>query len=214
MAATVIHRRKIESTSPVRRYVMGAVFLIIAAISYLIFFRSVAADQLTTFVMTPGGITRGVVGDWVMNSRGALLVVSLVTAFAGAYQLARGFGRFTNGMLGVVMGFFVFGFLVWAASGKSLNLGGMLGNALQLSVPIVLGAFSGVICERAGVVNIAIEGMMLMAAMVGAFTGSVTQSAWLGLLGAVLASMLLAAVHAVLSIKYKINQIISSFYEW
>lgn len=209
MTATVIHRKKLEVSSPVRRYVMGAVFLLIAAISFFVFHQGVKADQLTTFVMTPGGITQGTLPNWIMNSRGALLIVSLVTAFAGAFQLARGFGRFTNGMLGVVMGFFVFGFLVWAASGKSLNLGGMLGNAIQLSVPIVLGAFSGVLCERAGVVNIAIEGMMLMGAMVGAFVGSVTQSAWLGLLAAMASALLLALVHAVLSIKYKINQIIS-----
>jgi ABC-type uncharacterized transport system permease subunit len=50
---------------------------------------------------------------------------------------------------------------------------------------------------------------MLMAAMVGALVGSLTQSAWLGLLGAIAAAVFLALVHAILSIKYKINQIIS-----
>jgi simple sugar transport system permease protein len=59
------------------------------------------------------------------------------------------------------------------------------------------------------VVNIAIEGMMLMSAMVGALMGSLTHSAWLGLFFGVLSAVLLAALHAVLSIKYKIDQIIS-----
>jgi simple sugar transport system permease protein len=59
------------------------------------------------------------------------------------------------------------------------------------------------------VVNIAIEGMMLGGAMVGTIVGSLTHSLWLGLLGSVLTGMLLAWVHAVLSIKYKINQIVS-----
>ena len=86
----------------------------------------------------------------------------------------------------------------------------MLSASVLLAVPIILGAFSGVLCERAGVVNIAIEGMMLMAAMVGALVGSVTQNhcgsvCWRPLLS----SMLLALIHAVLSINYKINQIIS-----
>ncbi len=206
---TVIHRRKIEMTSPVRRYVMGGIFLLVAALTFFIFHQGLPAENLTTFVMTPGGVTRGLLPDWVMHSRSTLLVVSLLAAFIGAYQLVRGFGRITNAMLGIVMGFFVFGFLVWAASGKSLNLGGMLGNALQLSVPIVLGGFSGLLCERAGVVNIAIEGMMLLGAMVGAIFGSLSQSPWVGLLAAMIAGVLIALVHAVLSIKYKINQVVS-----
>jgi ABC-type uncharacterized transport system permease subunit len=85
----------------------------------------------------------------------------------------------------------------------------MLSSAVLLSVPITLGAFSGILCERSGVVNIAIEGMMLMGSMVGALIGSITNSAWLGLLGAIVSAVLLALLHAVLSIKYKINQIIS-----
>ena len=85
----------------------------------------------------------------------------------------------------------------------------MLSSSVLLAVPITLGAFSGILCERAGVVNIAIEGMMLMSAMFGALMGSITHSIWLGLLFGILSSMLLATLHAVLSIKYKIDQIIS-----
>jgi simple sugar transport system permease protein len=123
--------------------------------------------------------------------------------------LWRGFQRYTNLALGVVVAFLVFGFLVWAAASTSLNLTGMLGSAVMLAVPITLGAFSGILSERAGVVNIAIEGMMLMAAMVGGLVGSVTDSLVVGLLAAIAASMLMALVHAWLSITYRINQIIS-----
>jgi simple sugar transport system permease protein len=59
------------------------------------------------------------------------------------------------------------------------------------------------------VVNIAIEGMMLMGAMVGALVGSVTDSLWIGLLAAVASGAVLGLVHAVFSIKYKTDQIIS-----
>ncbi len=111
--------------------------------------------------------------------------------------------------MGVVFLFFIFSFLTWQAAGKSLNLAGMLSSSVQLAVPITMGAFSGILCERAGVINIAIEGMMLMSAMVGALAGSLTHNAWLGLLFGVLSAVLLAALHAVLSIKYRINQIIS-----
>ena len=49
-----------------------------------------------------------------------------------------------------------------ASGGKQLNLAGMLSSAVLLAVPITLGAFSGILAERSGIVNIAIEGMMLM----------------------------------------------------
>ena len=86
-------------------------------------------------------------------------------------------------MVGLSALLLIFSFLTWQACGKSLNLAGMLSSAVLLSVPITLGAFSGVLCERAGVVNIAIEGMMLMGSMVGALIGSITRNPWLGLLG-------------------------------
>jgi simple sugar transport system permease protein len=67
---------------------------------------------------------------------------------------------------------------------------------------------SGVLCERAGVVNIAIEGMMLMSAMVGTLVGSLT-NLWVGLLCAVLAGGLMGLLHAWLSVTYKTDQIVS-----
>jgi general nucleoside transport system permease protein len=66
-----------------------------------------------------------------------------------------------------------------------------------------------VLCERAGVVNIAIEGMMLAGALVAAIVGSVAGNLWVGVLGAVLAGAFLGLIHAILSIKYVVNQIVS-----
>ena len=68
---------------------------------------------------------------------------------------------------------------------------------------------AGILCERAGVVNIAIEGMMLMGAFTAAFIGSVTQNMWVGMAAGVAAGLILGVVHAVLSITYKSNQIVS-----
>jgi len=102
----------------------------------------------------------------------------------------------------------VFAFLSWAASGGTLNLAGMLRIMVVRSVPLTLGALSGILCERAGVFNIAIEGMMLAAAMIGTIVGSIS-NLWIGLLGAILAGGLLGLVHAILSIKYRTDQIIS-----
>ena len=112
-------------------------------------------------------------------------------------------------MVGICALCLIFGFLVWQAAGKQLNLAGMLSSAVLLAVPITLGAFSGILAERSGIVNIAIEGMMLMASMAAAIVGSVTKSPWIGLLGGILSAILLALLLGVLSIKYKINQVIS-----
>ncbi len=207
--ANAVLTRKLEGISPTRQRWMGVVEIGLAVLMLIFFTLKVQPGKTATFNMTPGGITQGVAGDWVVPALGTLIFLTAAAFLLGAFQFVRGFAKWTNAVLGVVVAFFVFSFLVWASAGKSLNLSGMLSAAVLLAVPVILGAFSGVLSERAGVVNIAIEGMMLMAAMVGALVGSVTQSIWWGLLGAILSSVLLALVHGVLSIKYKINQIIS-----
>ena len=204
-----IQRTRIYEVSPTRKVVMGIVELFITVLIFIAFIRNVASSAMTTFVMTPGGITTGTLKDWIIPTRLTLLILMLITLAIGLFQLIKGFGRATNGMVGLCGLILIFSFLTWQAADKSLNLAGMLSSAVLLSVPITLGAFSGILSERAGVVNIAIEGMMLMGSMVGALVGSITQSVWLGLLGAILSGVILAAIHAVLSIKYKINQVIS-----
>lgn len=72
-----------------------------------------------------------------------------------------------------------------------------------------MAALSGIMSERAGVVNIAIEGMMLAGAMTAALIASVTGSLWIGLLAGIASGMLMALIHGILSIKYKTDQIIS-----
>jgi simple sugar transport system permease protein len=209
VSTTAIKRIKIAGISQTRRIATGIIEIFVAFFIYFIFAKTVLPEAITTFAMTPGGITVGTMGDWIVNSQLTLWILAAISLLVGIFQLIKGFGKSTNLMVGLVFLFFIFSFLTWQASGKSLNLAGMLSSAVQLAVPITMGAFSGILCERAGVINIAIEGMMLMSAMFGALMGSVTHNAWLGLLFGVSSSLLLAALHAVLSIKYKINQIIS-----
>lgn len=208
-SSTAITHVRLNEISPNRRITMGVVEILTAVLIFFVFFSKTATDALTTFVMTPGGITVGTMPNWVVPSHTTLLITMILSLAIGLFQTIKGFGKATNGMVGVVFLLLIFSFLTWQASGKSLNLGGMLSSAVSMAVPITLGAFSGIMSERAGVVNIAIEGMMLMGSMVGALVGSVTQSVWMGLFAGISAAVLLAALHAVLSIKYKIDQIIS-----
>jgi general nucleoside transport system permease protein len=85
----------------------------------------------------------------------------------------------------------------------------VLRSTLRQSTPITLGSLSGLFCERVGVINIAIEGMMLTAAFVGFMVNVWTGNLLLAVLGAVIAGGVMAFFHAILSIRFKVDQIIS-----
>ena len=206
MAEQTFHRH-LETTSPLRQRVMGIVFLLLAMVIWLGFANPIASDLQASFDINGGEAIQ--IPPWQMPAKAVLLGLAFISLAAAGYQLARGFGSYTNWVLGLIVGLFVFGFLVWATAGKSLNLAGLLVTTLSKSVPITLAALSGVLAERAGIVNIAIEGMMLSGAFTGALVGSLTGNLWLGLVSAVIVGGLMALLHGWLSIQYKINQIIS-----
>lgn len=85
----------------------------------------------------------------------------------------------------------------------------LLATTLRVATPLTLGALGGLFCERSGVVNIAIEGMMLMGAFSAYVAGAASGSLWVGLLAAIVSAGLLAALHAVISISFRVDQIIS-----
>ncbi|MBC8569687.1 ABC transporter permease [Oscillospiraceae bacterium NSJ-54] len=89
------------------------------------------------------------------------------------------------------------------------GLGTLLSGAIRIAIPICFGALACTICERGGIVNIGVEGMMLAGSFGGVLGSYLTGSAWVGLLFAILAGVLFAAIHAVLTIKYKTGHIIS-----
>ena len=86
---------------------------------------------------------------------------------------------------------------------------GMLESTLLRATPIALAALSGVMCERSGVVNIAIEGMMLSAACTATIVGSLTHNLWFALFSALIAGGLLGGLLAIFAIRFKVDQIIS-----
>lgn len=112
---------------------------------------------------------------------------------------------------GVVGGVgFLLGFLAWAAAGRDLPfpVSNQFAGTLTLATPLVFGALCGVLCERAGVVNVAIEGQFLAAAFAAAIVGSVTHSVPAALVAAMLAGLAMAALLAVFAITYLVNQVV------
>jgi simple sugar transport system permease protein len=103
---------------------------------------------------------------------------------------------------------FLVGFLTWAAAGETIPIPGLLVGTIGLSAPLIFGALGGVISERVGVVNVAIEGQLLAGAFSSAVVASVTQQPLLGVVAAIVAGVLVSFVLAAFSIKYLVDQVI------
>lgn len=137
-------------------------------------------------------------------------IFGIVFIGLGAAQLLRGLGKVSNIMLALATAMFVMSFLSWATSGESFSLVGMLQDTVSRSVPITLGALAGILCERSGVINIAIEGMLLAGAFTGAVGASLT-NLWIGTFIAMLTGVFLAWILGVFSIRYRVDQVIVGF---
>lgn len=98
--------------------------------------------------------------------------------------------------------------LGWLAAGDRVPVAFILGNAIVLAIPIMFGGMAGVMSERVGVVNIAIEGQMLTGAFVAAVVGTLTGSLYVGLIAAMVAAALVSTILAVFAVRYLVDQII------
>lgn len=140
----------------------------------------------------------------------ALWVVVVLLAVVTAYSawLVTAKRRVPLWLIVVFAILFMFGFLTWAAAGASLPMIGLLFGSLSLAVPLIFGSLAGVLGERVGVINIAIEGQLLAGAFTAAVVASITGQPWFGLLAAMVAGMLVAFVLAAFAIKYFVDQVI------
>ncbi len=195
-----------RAVSDLRRRVTGALYLMLAAVMAGPFGVGVPSSSDARFVLNQGAAVR--IPDAVVPVRPFAIVLAAVCAYLGAYQLVRGFGRRAGLVLGAVLALFILSFLAWADHGNSMNLAGLLGSTLLRAVPLTLGALSGVLCERSGVINVAIEGQFLVAAFAGALVASATQALWVGLVAGVLVGGLMGGLLAVLAIRYRVDQIV------
>lgn len=167
------------------------------------------SGQTTTFVLAMPGDAIALPALAVPSKGFALLMgVACVLLAAAALRWARARRPIPSP---VIAGFgvaFVLSFLSWAAAGESIPLTGLLQGSLLLSVPLIFGALCGVLCERAGVVNIAIEGQLLAGAFLSAVVGSLTQNLLAGLIAAIVAGLLVGTILAVFTVRYFVDQVI------
>ena len=85
----------------------------------------------------------------------------------------------------------------------------LIASTIRLSTPLILAALGGLYSERSGVINIALEGMMLAGAFTAAAVTVFTQSPWVGVLAALAAGILVAALHGLATINYRADQVVS-----
>ena len=86
---------------------------------------------------------------------------------------------------------------------------GLLLSAMRLATPLLLAALGGLFSERAGIINIALEGLLLAGAFTAASVTWYAQSPWVGLASAVVAGAAIAGIHAVACIRYRADQVVS-----
>ncbi len=227
-AATVADPRQLVVRTPAelrRARILGVLYLVVAAFVLWAFGFGSQGNGDFTF-----GMARASDPSFPdLAANGAFIGFAVATSLAvlGGIQLARGFGSWTNIVLAVVIVLFVFAFLAWATAQSSIgsfSMVGMLQAMVLRSTPIALGALSGVLCERVAVINIAIEGMLLGGAFVAVIVGSALRDfgprsgeflvlggslgGWIGVGAAMLSGAAVSWVLAVLSVRYRVDQII------
>jgi len=199
-----------KQASRQRQIITGIVLFVIALLMFVLFARNTQPGQQATFNLNTGDTSEGtiVIPDLVLPVQPSLYALIAVTVFLAGWQLARGIRS-----LGLLVGFiafaFIASFLIWATKDQAFNLVGMMSSSLISATPIALAALCGVISERAAVVNIAIEGIMLLSAQAGVVSATITHNLWVGLIIAILTGGLVAGIHALLVIRFKVDQIIS-----
>jgi len=158
------------------------------------------------------GTTALKIPDQSVSADLVVVLVSILLVLLSAWSWTAAVRRIRAGawvpIVFAILG--VFAFVTWAAADANgrVPVVNMLYGAISLAVPLAFGALGGVVGERAGVVNVAIEGQLLLGAFLGAVFGTLAHNPLFGLVGAIIGGMLVAFVLAAFAIKYLVEQVI------
>ncbi|MGA2640943.1 MAG: ABC transporter permease [Spirochaetia bacterium] len=196
-------RRDVAAT---RRRGFGIALFVLAAIILLLFARGTPSEVLTTFQFSAPPAPP--LPPLPFHALPVLIGLGVICALLGVVQLAWRSNSRLYLLLGVGLALTGVAFLAWSGKGATVDVEGLLMISLIEAVPLTLGALSGLLCERSGVINIAIEGQFLVSAFVGAMVASASRSLYAGLLAGAAAGALVGLVLAVFTITYAADQII------
>ena len=202
---------KIRSNVEKRRLQGVAILTALSSLSFLYFGILKPGKEVTTFgfVLNDEWV---IIKEWVISSQTGARIFSIISLLASAIAVvALKKGRSISVPAAVASFGILMSFLTWIASGKFIPFTGLLQGGLLLSIPLIFGAMSGLVCERSGVINIAIEGQLLASAFVSAVVASLTDLAWWGLLAAPFAGAAISYLLATFAIKFSVDQVILGF---
>lgn len=188
-------------------FTMAALFLVFTVVFYL---KSDKTEDITFgFIL---GDEWKLINEWKVASKSGVIIFLLIALIGIGISYLQ-FRRNKNLSLGsLIFGIgSIMAFLCWSAAGKFIPFTGLLQGAIMLSVPLIFGSMSGLLCEKSGVINIAIEGQLLFAAFVSAVVASFFQNTLLGLISAPIAGALVSLILAYFSIRFKVDQVILGF---
>ncbi|MGH2524386.1 MAG: ABC transporter permease, partial [Anaerolineales bacterium] len=197
-----------------RYHIFATFFIVVGLLMFLRVPGAFGADEISKMSFGSGRDAP----VWEASTRNVLLVVAALFVAGGVISLVNRWPRLSFVAL-LVNGILIFpAVLIGAAVGKQTNMLTMLAESLRLATPIVIGATAGIWAERSGVVNIAIEGMMLAGACFGftaffylepAMPNATNLALFISVIVAMTCGALMALLHAWLSIRFKTDQIVS-----
>ncbi|MEH1026860.1 ABC transporter permease [Micromonospora profundi] len=188
---------------------VGAVLVALGLLSTVLF-GALATDQQARFTLSDDAAGAAL----EINGTIGAILFGIITIAAGAALLAdRLPKRWFLPVLAVGLLGFVLSFLCWqvsaAPAGQNfMPLVNIIRGTFILALPLIFGALAGVLCERSGVVNVAIEGQLLMGAFSGALFGSISGSVWVGLVAAAIGGAFISLLLAVFAIRYLVDQVV------
>jgi general nucleoside transport system permease protein len=195
-----------------RRLVTGSAIILVGLVCAMLLGMGSRSGYDASFQLAPADASIKV-PNVTLPARVTAVLLGLVVVGLGVTQIARGFGKRSMRWVLTSVGLcFMVAFLCWSATGgnkgSTLDLLGLLQQSIFLAIPLILGALAGVLCERSGVINVAIEGQMLSGAWAGALFATLVHNKGLGLLAAVMAGGLMGLLLAVFAIRYFVNQVV------
>jgi len=192
--------------SPARRVRMGIFCAALGVLTAWTLALGIPSSSRATMSFNAGAALS--VSPLTIPVRTVNLLLALLCLLAGGYMILRRHGRHSYALLSIGLVAFTSAFVIWAARDNSLDFTGMLQLTLIDAIPLMFGSMSGIMCERSGVINIAIEGQFLAGAFLGAMIASAAGSLWLGVAAAAFAGALMGAILAFLVLRYQADQII------
>ncbi|MGH3155014.1 MAG: ABC transporter permease, partial [Streptosporangiaceae bacterium] len=195
-----------------RRYATAAVFVLFGLVDMLVFGHLAHKGDAGFQFALPGAT--GHVPILHVAGGPVSFVLGAVTVLIGLSRAALDQPTWLKRLgIGAVLLFFTLSLLCWSdvgtwANGIPVNVVSLLQATLAGSIPLILGALAGCMGERSGVINIAIEGQLLLGAFTAAIVTSAVGGLWLGLISGSLAGGLLGALLALFAIRFFVDQIV------